>query len=86
MSYFQTWNKVSKVRRWPIVGKILYTAIQWLCGKICGHEPSKTEWGYGTGEYADTWCRWCNKFMQVPKTSIQFQHKEYLPLMKEVDK
>lgn len=46
--------------------------LQWICG-ITGHELSAIEWGYGGGDYADRWCRWCNKRISVPKTSVQFQ-------------
>jgi len=62
--------------------------IQFLCGLLGGHELSKTEWGYGGGEYADRWCRWCDKRVQVPKESIYFQFKDTNPreLMKEVGK
>ena len=85
-AYFQTWNKVSKVRRWPIVGPWLYLAIQWLCGKIAGHEASKTEWGYGGGDMADVWCRWCNHQWQVPKSVIQFRNKDTAHLIQDVGK
>ena len=74
--YIQTWNKATKIRRWPIIGQYLYDSLQWCCGKITGHEPSKTEWGYGGGEYADCWCRWCNKLIKVQKTVVMFQHKD----------
>lgn len=73
--YFQTWMYISKLRRVKFVGKILVAIIQFFCG-LKGHELSKTEWGYGGGEYADRWCRWCNKLIKVPKTSIRFAFKE----------
>jgi hypothetical protein len=58
--YPQTWYFM------PIKWKRLKSALQWLCGHLVGHEPSKTEWGYGGGDKADCWCRWCNKFGQIP--------------------
>ena len=33
---------------------------------VCGHEISKTEWGYGGGAFIDHWCRWCNEMIEVP--------------------
>jgi hypothetical protein len=41
--------------------------LEWLCGAMTGHELSKTEWGYGGGKFIDRNCRWCDKFVQVPK-------------------
>jgi len=68
--YPQTWADVCKIRKIPCVGEYLYKKIQWICGKITGHKSSKTEWGYGGGEYADTWCRWCNKMGQIPVKNL----------------
>jgi len=69
--YFMPHNKLTKI-------------IQFFCGILGGHEQSKTEWGYGGGEYADTWCRWCNKMFQVPKTSVYFTNPTSRELMKMV--
>lgn len=44
----------------------IFRARTWLCGKLTGHELSKTEWGYGGGKYADMNCRWCDKTIRVP--------------------
>ena len=41
--------------------------LEWLCGKLTGHELSKTEWGYGGGKFVDRNCRWCDKVIKVPK-------------------
>lgn len=81
--YIQTWMYANKLRRWgfPTVVKI----IQGICG-IRGHELSKTEWGYRGGEYADRWCRWCNKHIVVPRDSIRFAFKENAFLMGELNK
>ena len=57
--------------------KPLKIPIQWLCGRICGHEHSKTDWGYGGGEYADNWCRWCNKRLRVPVSETRFRHPSF---------
>lgn len=81
--YFQTWPYVAKIRRIPMVGQLLSKTLQFICG-LRGHELSKTEWGYGGGEYADRWCRWCNKLIVVRKTEIQFAFKEHAHLMKEI--
>lgn len=83
MKYFQTWMYVSKFNRIPVIGKYVVKTIQFICG-LRGHETSKTEWRYGGGEYADCWCRWCNKFIQVPKSVVQFTHKDSSMLMKQV--
>jgi hypothetical protein len=84
-NYFQTWPYVSKLKRLPVCGKILVRLIQAICGWR-GHELSKTEWGYGGGDTADRWCRWCNKHVQVPKTEIQFAFKENASLMSNIGK
>ena len=60
-NYPQTWNYMSKFNRFPKIKKFL----RWLCGVCGGHELSKTEWGYGGGDYADRWCRWCDKMIRV---------------------
>lgn len=83
MKYFQTWMYVSKINRVPIIGKFVAKAIQFGCG-IRGHELSKTEWGYGGGEYADCWCRWCNTLIRVHKSVVQFTNKDSIRLMKQV--
>ena len=83
MKYFQTWMYVSKANRIPVIGKYVVKTIQFICGTK-GHELSKTEWGYGGGEYADCWCRWCNKCIQVPKSVVQFTNKDSSVLMKQV--
>jgi len=38
-----------------------------ICGILTGHEISKTEWGYGGGNFVDRHCRWCDKLMRVHK-------------------
>lgn len=68
--YFQTWHHVANIRSIKFIGEYLSKFIQYLCGIICGHEHSKTEWGYGGGDYADSWCRWCNKMIQIPKEDL----------------
>jgi len=78
--YPQTWYCMPRPRK----KKWLVKVLQWLCGFCGGHEISKTEWGYGGGDYADVWCRWCDKLMQVPKTSIIFSNKMARDLMGEV--
>jgi hypothetical protein len=84
-SYFQTWPYISKLRRVRFIGRPFVWIIQFVCG-LKGHELSKTEWGYGGGDYADRWCRWCNKLVVVPKDSIRFAFKDTADLMKEVGK
>jgi hypothetical protein len=70
--YPQTWYHMPKRKRFPWTRAFL----QFLCGLLGGHELSKTEWGYGGGDYADRWCRWCDKMIQVPRESIYFQFKD----------
>ncbi len=60
--------------------------LQFLCKITGGHELSKIEWGYGGLEYADRWCRWCNKVIQVPKESVYFQFKGAKEFMKQIVK
>ena len=84
--YPQTWYYMPKRKHFPWT----YSLLQFFCGVFGGHELSKTEWGYCGGKYADRWCRWCNKLIQVPKESIYFQFKnnDYNPkqLMSDVGK
>lgn len=54
---------------WPVWTKRIkwiHTVKTWLCSKLTGHEWSETEWGYGGGKMCDRWCRWCDKFAQIP--------------------
>jgi hypothetical protein len=61
--YLQSWALASMInRRCKPIG----TALRWLCGKLTGHPPSKTEWGYGGGGMVDVYCRWCNQPIQIP--------------------
>ena len=69
--YLQTWGIVSDIGRLPLIGQRLATSIKWLCGTIVGHTVSKTEWGYGGGEYGDVWCRWCNQKGQIPYSELE---------------
>ena len=68
--YSQTWYYMPKKFR------NLRKIIQCICGLWDGHELSNTEWGYGGGQYADRWCRWCDKRIKVPKDSIRFNFKD----------
>ena len=77
--YPQLWYCMPKAKRFPWTRAFL----QWLCG-LTRHELSNTEWGYGGGDYADRWCRWCDKRLRVPKTEIRFQFKETAHMMKKV--
>lgn len=77
--YPQTWWIVVKLN--PKIQKV----IQSLCERFGGHEMSKTECGYGGGDYADVWCRWCNKLIKVPKTSLYFTHNDFKPFMKLIN-
>lgn len=54
------------IRRKRIVGYWLRPLLQWFCGLVTGHEPSKTEWGYGGGKFVDRNCRWCDYRIKVP--------------------
>ncbi len=76
--YPQTWYYMPR-NRW-LRGKL-----QALCGKFIGHEGSKTEWGYGGGDFVDNNCRWCDFVVKVPKN----QHdggKEFNYLMRNFGK
>jgi len=86
--YVQTWYYMPP--RWSRCtsnGKVKHHAagyplrlfFEFLCGVFGGHEPSKTEWEYGGGKYADRHCRWCDKVIRVPKESIYFQFKDSDP-------
>lgn len=86
MSYFQTWNKVTKIRKLPVVGEGLYRSVQLICGVTLGHEISKTEWGYGGGNNVDVWCRWCNKMLSIPKDEAHFRFRRFRHLHKMVGK
>lgn len=73
--YLQTWHWFSRLK-YPgtgVLGKrksapfrFIAIGAEKLCGKILGHEWSKTERGYhGTGTI-DVWCRWCNFHADIP--------------------
>jgi len=72
--YIQTWKYCARVRN-VFSGK-LYRFIQGLCRRFTGHEWSKTEWGYGGGNTADVWCRWCNKFETLPYEEVAKAHPQ----------
>ena len=78
--YPQTWHFVSGR------GKRITKVIQWICKIITKHPLSETEWSYEGGEYANRWCRWCNKKIRVPKDSIRFEFKDTAWLMDDVEK
>ena len=67
------YDRKSYPQMWHLWGKYLgyrnkkRKFIERICGLLTGHEPSKTEWGYGGGNYVDRWCRWCDKLMKVHK-------------------
>lgn len=77
--YLQTWGAAARTQNIPIVGKYLYSAIRSTCGKLTGHRPSKTEWGYGGGDYGDVWCRWCNQIGRIPRSELadRFEHARH---------
>lgn len=53
-------------KRVALISYWLRPFLLWLCSKLTGHEPSKTEWGYGGGRFVDRNCRWCDKLLKVP--------------------
>lgn len=70
-----------KVKRlWKPIKK----AVQFICG-LSGHSYDG-DWGYSGGDYADVWCRHCDNFTQVHKTSIWFKRREAKALMEVVGK
>ena len=72
--YPQTWFYATRIRgSFPWT----YALLQFLCWVVGGHELSETEWSYGGGDYADRWCRWCNKHFYVPKESVYFRFKDH---------
>ncbi len=79
-TYPQLWFYV------PRLPGFLKRLVQLCCGLFGGHELSRTEWGYGGGKYADRWCRWCNKRIQVPKESVWFSFKDSKELMSLVER
>ena len=79
--YPQTWYFVSGR------GSRIAGFVEWACNLITkGHELSETEWGYSGGEFADCYCRWCNKKIRVSKSVIQFKFKDSAWLMDDVGK
>ena len=69
-----------RVRKIHVFGKL----IQFICGLI-GHSFD-ADWGYGGGDYADVWCRHCDFFTQIPKTSIWFKRRFAKEMMAMVGK
>ena len=78
------WVYVSRIGRVTLIGKPIKWLIQFLCG-LRGHSYDG-DWGYGGGDFADVWCRHCNYFTQVHKTSIWFKSREAKSLMEMVGK
>ena len=70
------WSRHSTKTKHHMIGYPFRLFIEWLCGICGGHELSKTEWGYGGGDYADRHCRWCDKVIRVPKESVWFAFRE----------
>ena len=68
--YFQSWAFIVRLERMPVIGKYVGNVAKWLCGKLTRHQPSKTEWGYGGGDFGDVWCRWCNQAGQIPRAEL----------------
>ncbi|KKK86352.1 hypothetical protein LCGC14_2764120 [marine sediment metagenome] len=84
MKYFQTWHRVSKLRRLKIIGPLIYIILQLICGIITRHAASKTEWGYGGGKTVDGWCRWCNKPLEVPYEKALFVYPDFKHYRKRI--
>jgi hypothetical protein len=59
---FQTYGWNITIRQY--LGERVYRLVQWLCGRITGHQWSPTEWGYGFGG-VDVWCQWCDHFETI---------------------
>lgn len=51
--------------RWTKRVQWVHHVKTWMCGKLTGHEWSKTETGY-SGRGVDHWCRWCDKMVTMP--------------------
>lgn len=76
---------VGRLGKIPFIGKYIKSVLQFLCGKLCGH-CYDADWGYGGEETIDVWCRYCNYYTQLQKTSIWFRNKESRKLMDQVGK
>lgn len=76
--------KFSKLRKLKFIGKYILRFIQLICGITTGHSYDG-DWGYGGGDYADVWCRHCDNFTSVHKTSIWFRNKESRGMMSMVE-
>lgn len=61
----------------------LRTQLQNICGRITGHEGSRTEWGYGGGDFVDNNCRWCDFILKVPKNQHD-GNKEFNEMMRDI--
>lgn len=47
--------------------KSMFKIRTYICKLFTGHEISKTEWGYGGGNFVDRNCRWCDELIKIPK-------------------
>lgn len=63
LAYPQSWDLIVRIKGHS---KWLARLLQWSCGKLTGHEVSKTEFGYDGSGMADYWCRWCNHKIRMP--------------------
>ena len=66
--------------RWTGLGarrNPIYTIRLWVCGLLIGHQLSKTEWGYGGGQFIDGHCRWCDKLFAVTYEEARFVYPSF---------
>lgn len=81
----EKWHESGYIQTWYLMPswKPLRRLFQHIHGIIWSHTPSKTEWGYGGGNFADLHCRWCDQLMRMPidETFIPEELKE---MVKEI--
>jgi hypothetical protein len=71
IQFWYCWPKWTSRNKNPNIYRIRI----WICGFLTGHELSKTEWGYGGGNFVDRHCRWRDKVIRVPKCEDDVPHK-----------
>ena len=71
--YPQTWSFWAYLSK-ALGGEAFYRWGQRACGRLTGHHPSRTEWGYAGGGTYDCWCRWCNHMGQMPLSHLDRKH------------
>ena len=71
LAYAQTWHFMRHLSD----GR--QEQFQKLCGRIIGHEASRTELAWGGGPEEERHCRWCDFVIYVPRSGYQAMAEDF---------